>query len=92
MLQKKNYSVKHASTGAEGIQMVDEGPLSMIIFDTKLPDLQAVDLLERLQKNPKIVDIPCVVLSSKSDPEEMKACLEAGCSEYFIKSGIQNIS
>jgi len=45
-------------------------------------------LLERLQKNPKIVDIPCVVLSSRSDPEEMKACLEAGCSEYFIKSGM----
>jgi len=60
----------------------------MVIFDTKLPDLRSMELIERLQRNPAVSDIPCVVLSSHSDPEEMQACLQAGCAEYYVKSGM----
>lgn len=88
LLQKKNYSVAHASTGEAGIRMVDESAPNLIIFDTRLPDMSAMDLIERLQRNPAIADIPCVVLSSHSDPDEMRACLQAGCSEYYVKSGM----
>jgi len=88
LLQKKNYQVRHASSGAEGIRMVDEATPNMVIFDTKLPDVRAIDLIERLQRNPAIADVPCVVLTSHSDAEEMQACLQAGCAEYYVKSGM----
>lgn len=88
MLQKKNYIVKQAATGEAGIHMVDEAAPNMIIFDTKLPDMSVMELIERLQRNPAIADIPCVVLSSHSDPDEMRACLQAGCAEYYVKSGM----
>lgn len=88
MLQKKKYQVQQASSGAEGIKMVDEDAPSLVVFDTNLPDMNSLELIERLQQNPKIADIPCVVLSSKSDPDEMRACLEAGCAEYYVKSGM----
>jgi len=88
LLHKKNYLVKHAATGEDGIRLVGESAPNMIIFDTKLPDLNAMELIERLQRNPAIADIPCVVLSSHSDPDEMHACLQAGCSEYYVKSGM----
>ena len=88
LLQKKNYQAMQASSGAEALQMMEDDAVSMIVFDTNLPDMEALELIDRLQQNPRIADIPCVVLSSKSDPEEMKACLDAGCAEYFIKSGM----
>lgn len=88
LLQKKNYVVKHASSGEAGILMVEENIPSMVIFDTHLPDMTAIQLIERLQQIPDIAEVPCVVLSSKSDPEEMQACLEAGCAEYYVKSGM----
>jgi pilus assembly protein CpaE len=88
LLQKKNYTVVHASTGEAGIHMVAAAAPSMIVFDTKLPDMSAMDLIERLQQNPAVASIPCVVLSSHSDPDEMRDCLQAGCSEYYVKSGM----
>ena len=87
LLEGKNYKALQASSGAEGLRMMEDEVLNMIVFDTNLPDMQALDLIERLQQNPRISDIPCVVLSSKSHPDEMKACLDAGCAEYYIKSG-----
>lgn len=88
LLQKKNYKVKHASTGEDGIRMVDQDAPNMVIFDTKLPDLKSMELIVRLQRNPAIASVPCVVLSSHSDPEEMQACIKAGCAEYYVKSGM----
>ena len=88
LLQKKNYLVKHAATGDEGIRFVSETQPNIVIFDTHLPDMKAMELIVRLQQYPDIADIPCVVLSSHSDPDEMHACLQAGCAEYYVKSGM----
>ncbi len=87
LLLKKKYQVKHAGSGHEGLRALHESKPNLVIFDTKLPDLTAFELIERLQQNPEMADVPCVVLSSQSDPDEMQACLEAGCAEYYIKSG-----
>ena len=88
LLQKKNYQVKHAATGEEGLRMVADSQTNMVIFDTNLPDMKAKELIERLQQYPDIADTPCVVLSSHSDPDEMHDCLQAGCAEYYVKSGM----
>jgi pilus assembly protein CpaE len=88
LLQKKNYQVRQASTGAEGIRMVLAELPKMVIFDPKLPDMDALQLIAGLQEIPQTTDIPCIVLSSHSDPDEMQACLQAGCAEYYIKSGM----
>lgn len=88
LLQKKNYKVVHAAAGEDGIRLLDQFAPNIVIFDTKLPDMSSMALIERLQRHPAIADIPCVVLSSRSDPEEMQTCLQAGCAEYYVKSGM----
>ncbi len=92
MLQKKSFSVSQASTGAEGVQLAAQGSPDLIVFDTNLPDMPALEFIQQLKQNPQIASIPCVVLTSKSDPEEMRTCLEAGCAEYYVKSGMVMIT
>jgi CheY-like chemotaxis protein/MinD-like ATPase involved in chromosome partitioning or flagellar assembly len=88
LLQKKNYGVKQARSGGEAMQLTAEASPDMVIFDPALPDMNAAQLIRALQENPNMSEVPCVVLSSHSNPEEMHFCLEAGCAEYFIKSGM----
>src|SRR5512140_673567 len=88
MLQKKNYTVFHAATGLDGIHQAGDISPDLIIFDTNLPDMRALDFIQQVKQNQHIADVPCVVLTSKSDPDEMRACLEAGCTEYYVKSGM----
>lgn len=88
LLQKKNYLVKQAASGEEGLRFIVEAQPNVVIFDTHLPDMKAMELITRLQQYPDIADIPCVVLSSRSDPDEMHACMQAGCAEYYVKSGM----
>ncbi len=92
MLQKKNYSVFQAATGNEGIRQAPEVTPDLIIFDSNLPDMQGLEFVQQIKQNQHISSTPCVVLTSKSDPEEMRACLEAGCAEYYVKSGMVMIT
>lgn len=88
LLHKKNYQVRQASSGEEGIRMIREVAPHMVVFDTGLPDLKAMNLIERLQQIPEMANVPCVVLTSHPDLEEMQTCLQAGCAEYYVKSGM----
>src|SRR5512146_588978 len=92
MLQKKNYGVYQAADGIEGIRQAGEVTPDLIIFDSNLPDMRALEFVQQVHQNPHISSTPCVVLSSKSDPEEMRACLEGGCAEYYVKSGMVMIT
>jgi MinD-like ATPase involved in chromosome partitioning or flagellar assembly len=70
------------------MQLTAAASPDLVIFDPALPDMNAAQLIKALQENPHMAEVPCVVLSSHSNPEEMHFCLEAGCAEYFIKSGM----
>ena len=88
MLKKKNYDVVHASSGREGIEVAGKDSPSLIIFEPSLPDLNLREFLGELSQNMHTANIPCVALSSHSSPEEMQVCLQAGCVEYYVKSGM----
>jgi len=88
MLRNKDYEVLHAATGLDGIEKAGLESPSLIIFDPNLPDLSLREFLRELSQNQRVANIPCVALSSHSDPEEMQACLQAGCVEYYVKSGM----
>jgi len=88
MLHKKNYPVLRATTGREGIEFAGGSNPSLIIFDPALPDLNAREFIHEIRQNTRTAHIPCVALSSNSTPEEMHMCLQAGCVEYYVKSGM----
>ncbi|MGB7874968.1 MAG: response regulator, partial [Anaerolineales bacterium] len=88
MLKNKDYEVLQAATGQEGVEIAGIEAPSVIIFDPSLPDLTLDEFLGALSENKRTAGIPCVALSSHSDPEEMQACLQAGCVEYYVKSGM----
>jgi pilus assembly protein CpaE len=92
MLQKRSYNVFQAATGNEGIRQATEIAPEMIIFDSNLPDMRALEFIQQIKQNQHIAATPIVVLTSKSDPEEMRQCIAAGCAEYYIKSGMVMIS
>lgn len=88
ILFKKNYQVLHAKNVREGIETATKEQPGVIIVETVLPDFSPKDFMEQMDSNPILNSIPCVALSSHSDPEEMQTCIKMGFSEYFVKSGM----
>ena len=92
MLQKKGYEIYQADQGGSGLQLARNTSPSIVIVDPALPDMELSEFVNGLKLNKQTSHIPIVALSSHSNPEEMQNCLQLGCVEYFVKSGMVMIS
>lgn len=75
--------------GSEALQYLvncsaDKLP-ALIILDYKMPILNAVEVLEKLQSNMQFKLIPKVVWSTSFQEEHIRLCMDRGAVHYFKK-------
>jgi DNA-binding NarL/FixJ family response regulator len=72
-------------TAAEALAFVATRPVSLIILDLSLPDLDGVELLRRLRAASPAT--PCLVFSALGDEQRLFAALRAGALGFLTKDG-----
>jgi CheY-like chemotaxis protein len=60
---------------------------NLLLLDLKMPRLTGFDVLDWLQHQPGIQDLPVVVLSSSDYPADIEQARKLGATEYKIKPG-----
>ncbi len=56
-----------------------------IVLDLFLPDINGMDLLKRIKADPKLRDIPVIVLSGVDDMAIRRKTIEAGAIHFITK-------
>ncbi|MDD2734138.1 MAG: response regulator [Desulfuromonadaceae bacterium] len=83
MLEHNNFRVVAAANGKEALALlVGERPLA-VISDIVMPEMDGYELCRRIKGDPKRQNIPVILLTSLSDPEDVITGLECG-ADYFI--------
>ncbi|MFG1318231.1 response regulator transcription factor [Xanthobacter autotrophicus] len=82
-LSTQGYDVTSAATAAEAIARVAEAQPDLIILDLGLPDMPGRDLLARWRAEG--LDVPVVILSSRTDEAGIVEALEGGADDYVTK-------
>ncbi len=59
--------------------------VDLILLDLNLPRIDGRTLLRRIVSNPRLADVPVVVLSSSRNEHEIASCYELGAAEYATK-------
>lgn len=80
--------LKFAKNGDDALKLINEGPVNAIILDLVMPQKSGLDFLKRLRADEKHKDIPVVVATNMSAPNEKEQCERLGISEYCIKSDV----
>ncbi len=71
--------------GVEGIAAARDLRPDLILVDLHLPDLHGIDVLKAIRAIEPALETPVVVLSASAMPDDRKAALDAGFSEYWTK-------
>jgi two-component system response regulator AtoC len=83
MLRREGYSVLTASDGAEALELVRKVGVDVILTDLKMPRLDGMGLLERLQKEqPRI---PVVMLTAHGTVDTAVTAMKLGAFDYLTK-------
>ncbi len=86
LLSSQKYSVLAVSSGKEGFISALRDRPEVIIIDTSLSDLSAIELVKKLRADKRTATTICIALSLVSNAENMSSVLAAGCNEFFVKT------
>ena len=64
VLELEGYRVLQAENGDEGLRLVRESQVGLIVLDLKLPGVDGRLVLEQLKNDPELSSIPIVVFTA----------------------------
>jgi two-component system, chemotaxis family, chemotaxis protein CheY len=69
ILEFEGYNVATAGDGAEGLEILHQSPRpSAVVLDLGLPVMSGHEFLERQKKDPRVADIPVIVVTAAYRP------------------------
>ena len=89
--------IKHAleRSGDATVEIVSSGDTALtaaadllpdlIILDIILPGIHGIEILQILKGDPELERIPVLMLTSLSEADRIKECLDSGAKGYIIK-------
>jgi len=86
-LAREGYTVHTAPTGATGLQLFVQEEPEVVILDRNLPDVDGVQLLERLRReaSERQFDPIIIMATAYADVESAVTALKAGAYDYLAK-------
>jgi two-component system, OmpR family, KDP operon response regulator KdpE len=81
-LSANGYKISEAATGKEGLSMAATGQPVLIILDLGLPDIDGLDVLEKLRE---WYLKPIIILSVRNSVDDIVKALDHGANDYLTK-------
>lgn len=77
--------VKEAESGDEGLKLVKELKPSIVLLDLMLPGIDGFTVCKRIRETPEIASTPVIILTARSEEEDIVRGLECGADDYITK-------
>lgn len=84
-LEDAGFEVLLAGDGAAGMELIRTAHPDLVITDALMPVLTGDELVEQLQDDPELRDIPIIMATAAASPLRVKKMLGLGCKAVVAK-------
>jgi len=89
-LKKAGYQVIQARDGREALdQLHQHAHIQLVICDIEMPIMNGFEFLTHRRQNPALLNVPVIMLTSRSGEKHRKLALHLGATHYFTKPYIE---
>lgn len=85
MMRISGYEVVKFFGGLPAIDQLSDQDADAIVLDLMMPDLSGLEVLHYIQNQPDLAQLPVVIVSAKTLPEDVAKGLNAGAIAYLTK-------
>ena len=84
-LVKDGFNVTAVASGEDALKKLRTEMFDCILLDIMLPGIDGLEVCKMAKKNPKIQNIPIIMLTAKGEETDIVAGLELGAEDYIVK-------
>jgi CheY-like chemotaxis protein len=79
------YTVFEAADGVEALGVLGAEKIDLVVLDLQIPKIDGYKVLSAVRENTAWKDIPVLVCSARTSPEEVKKAMTLGATEFLVK-------
>jgi len=87
----RDVALQEAADGAEALDKIRAAPPDLVLADNRMPILDGVGLCTAIRADPRLAELPVVILTSNADPATARALRKAGAREVLQKPVQPNV-
>ncbi len=80
-----DIEVVRVTSGFEALKVLPRHRFSLILTDINMPDINGLELINFVKKNPHYKDVPLFVVTTEGRTQDRERTLQLGAAEYVIK-------
>ena len=85
VLTQKGYNVYAVSNAQDGMEVLKNNRVHLILLDLIMPGIDGIQFLEGLKEHPDYFDIPIIVISGDSSRNNYARVLKNGANDFIKK-------
>ena len=85
VLELEGYRVLQAEDSEEGVRLLREGRINLLLLDLRLPGHDGWAVLEQIKGEPELSAIPVIVFTASARVSRQERALKMGAADYLIK-------
>ena len=85
-LEQGPFRVTLAYDGREALDVLDrESDICLVLLDLMMPHLSGLDVLAAMRKNPRLRDLPCIILTAAGQEQQHTSAMQLGANDFLTK-------
>jgi class 3 adenylate cyclase len=84
-LQANHYETISAFNGLEALKKVEEETPDLVLLDVMMPKMDGFEVCQRIKANEETQMIPVIMVTAKTDVEDIARGFEVGADDYLTK-------
>lgn len=85
LLHEQGYQLYYAPSGEKTLALLETFQPDTILLDIMMPDMDGMEICQKIRANPKWEAIPVIVVTALSAKEDLARCFAAGADDFISK-------
>jgi len=82
---KDDYIVRPFPSGETALRYLEKNHVDIILLDHHMPEITGLEVLDKLQADPELREIPVIFLTGSVNSDDEVKALENGAADYLLK-------
>ena len=80
------FEVKCTTDGVQALETLEgDESFDLVLLDVMMPNMNGWETLKAIRKNPKVKDIPVIMVTAVNEDQKMISGLKIGADDYIVK-------